>query len=171
MAPLAGPPRGTRSGDIDPAIVTYLMRTGMSADEIEHLLNRESGMKGLSGLSGDTREIPDAANAGDPKAMLAAEILTYRLRTYIGAYSAALGGLDVLIFTGGIGENSARVRSEVCARVRHRGIWLDAEKNASRGAARMIALEDSPVEAWVIPANEELNVARRAMKLLRGQRG
>jgi acetate kinase len=142
----------------------------MSADEIDHLLNQESGMKGLSGLSGDTREIPDAANAGDPKAMLAAEAFTYRLRKYIGAYYAALGGLDVLVFTGGIGENAAGVRSMACQDLWSLGILIDAVKNravhdASEGVVD-ISHPDSKVKVLVIHSDASRMIARETIRVL-----
>jgi acetate kinase len=170
LTPLEGLVMVTRSGDIDPAIVTHLMRKGMSADEIDHLLNQESGMKGLSGLSGDTREIPDAANAGDPKAMLAAETFTYRLRKYIGAYYAALGGLDVLVFTGGIGENAAGVRSMACQDLWSLGILIDAVKNravhdASEGVVD-ISHPDSKVKVLVIHSDASRMIARETIRVL-----
>jgi acetate kinase len=170
LTPLEGLAMVTRSGDIDPSIVTYLMRKGLSADEIDHLLYRESGMKGISGLSGDTREIPDAANAGDPKAMLAAEVFTYRLRKYIGAYYAALGGLDVLVFTGGIGENAAGVRSMACQELWSLGILLDAVKNravrdASQGVAD-ISHPDSRVKVLVIHSDASRMIARETVRVL-----
>jgi acetate kinase len=170
LTPLEGLVMVTRSGDIDPAIVTHLMRKGMSADEIDHLLNQESGMKGLSGLSGDTREIPDAANAGDPKAMLAAEAFTYRLRKYIGAYYAALGGLDVLVFTGGIGENAAGVRSMACQDLWSLGILIDAVKNravhdASEGVVD-ISHPDSKVKVLVIHSDASRMIARETIRVL-----
>ena len=170
LTPLEGLVMVTRSGDIDPAIVTYLMRKGLSADEIEHLLNRESGMKGLSGLSGDTREIPDAANAGHPKAMLAAEAFTYRLRKYIGSYYAALGGLDVLVFTGGIGENAAGVRSMACQDLWSLGILIDAVKNravrdASQGVVD-ISHPDSKVKVLVIHSDASRMIARETIRIL-----
>jgi acetate kinase len=170
LTPLEGLVMVTRSGDIDPAIVTYLMRKGMSADEIEYLLLRESGMKGLSGLSGDTREIPEAANAGDPKAMLAAEAFTYRLRKYIGAYYAALGGLDVLVFTGGIGENAAGVRSMSCQDLWPMGILIDPVKNravtdASQGVVD-ISHPDSRVKVLVIHSDASRMIARETIRIL-----
>ncbi|MGD8463282.1 MAG: acetate/propionate family kinase [Anaerolineae bacterium] len=170
LTPLEGLVMVTRSGDIDPAIVTHLMRKGMSADEIEYLLNRESGMKGLSGLSGDTREIPDAANAGDPKAMLAAETFTYRLRKYIGAYYAILGSLDVLVFTGGIGENAAGVRSMACQDLWGLGILIDAVKNravrdASQGVVD-ISHPDSKVKVLVIHSDASRMIARETIRVL-----
>jgi acetate kinase len=170
LTPLEGLAMVTRSGDIDPSIVTYLMRKGMTADEIDHLLNRESGMKGLSGLSGDTREIPDAANAGDPKAMLAAEVFTYRLRKYIGAYYAALGGLDVLVFTGGIGENAAGVRSMACQDLWSVGILIDAVKNrAVRDAldgVKDISHSESRVKVLVVHSDASRMIAREAIRTL-----
>jgi acetate kinase len=170
LTPLEGLVMVTRSGDIDPAIVTYLMRKGLTADEIDHLLNRESGMKGLSGLSGDTREIPDAANAGDPKAMLAAETFAYRLRKYIGAYYAALGGLDVLVFTGGIGENAAGVRSMACQDLWSLGILLDAVKNravdnAVEGVVD-VSHRDSKVKVLVIHSDASRMIARETIRVL-----
>jgi acetate kinase len=170
MTPLAGLPMVTRSGDLDPAILTYLMRKGLSADEIDHILYRESGMKGLSGLSGDTREIPNAANAGDPKAMLAAETFTYHIRQYIGAYFAALGGLDVLVFTGGIGENAAGVRSMACQDLWSLGILIDAVKNrAVRDAAEGvvdISHPDSKVKVLVIHSDASRMIARETIRIL-----
>jgi acetate kinase len=170
LTPLEGLVMVTRSGDIDPAIVTHLMRKGLSADEIDYLLNRESGMKGLSGLSGDTREIPDAANAGDPKAMLAAEAFTYRLRKYIGAYYVALGGLDVLVFTGGIGENAAGTRSMACQDLWSLGILIDAVKNravhdASEGVVD-ISHPDSKVKVLVIHSDASRMIARETIRVL-----
>ena len=170
LTPLEGLVMVTRSGDIDPAIVTQLMRKGLSADEIDHVLNQESGMKGLSGLSGDTREIPDAANAGDPKAMLAAEAFTYRLRKYIGAYVAALGGLDVLVFTGGIGENAAGVRSMACQDLWSLGILIDAVKNRSVHDASAgvidISHPNSKVRVLVIHSDASRMIARETIRVL-----
>ena len=170
LTPLEGLVMVTRSGDIDPAIVTYLMRKGLSADEIDRLLYQESGMKGLSGLSGDTREIPDAANAGDPKAMLAAEAFTYRLRKYIGAYYAALGGLDVLVFTGGIGENAAGTRSMACQDLWSLGILIDAVKNRAVHDATAgvidISHPDSKVKVLVIHSDASRMIARETIQVL-----
>jgi acetate kinase len=170
LTPLEGLVMVTRSGDIDPAIVTHLMRKGLSADEIDRLLYQESGMKGLSGLSGDTREIPDAANAGDPKAMLAAEAFAYRLRKYIGAYYAALGGLDVLVFTGGIGENAAGVRSMACQDLWSLGILLDAVKNRAVHDATSGALDishpDSRVKVLVVHSDASRMIARETIRVL-----
>jgi acetate kinase len=169
LTPLEGLAMVKRSGDIDPAIVTLLMRRGLSADEIDHMLYNESGMKGLSGLSGDTREIPDAANAGDRKAMLAAEVFSYRLRKYIGAYYAALGGLDVLVFTGGIGENAAGVRSMACQDLWGLGILIDAVKN--RATVHVddvvdISHPDSRVKVLVVHSDASRMIARETIRIL-----
>lgn len=172
LTPLEGLVMVTRSGDIDPAIVTHLMRKGMTADEIDHLLNSESGMKALSGLSGDTREIPDAANAGDPKAMLAAETFAYRLRKYIGSYYAALGGLDVLVFTGGIGENAAGVRSMSCQDLWGLGVLIDAVKNrAVRSVTDVVDIshQASKVKVLVVHSDASRMIARETIRVLRYQ--
>jgi acetate kinase len=170
FTPLEGLVMVTRSGDIDPAIVTHLVRQGRSADQIDHLLNRESGLKGLSGLSGDTREIAAAANAGDRRAMLAAEVFTYRLRKYIGAYYAVLGGLDVLVFTGGIGENAAGVRSMACQDLWQVGILIDAVKNRAVGdnpeGVVDISHPDSRVKILVIPSDASRMIARETVRIL-----
>jgi acetate kinase len=170
FTPLEGLAMVTRSGDIDPAVVTHLMRKGLSADQIDHLLNRESGLKGLSGLSGDTREIAAAANAGDRRAMLAAEVFTYRLRKYIGAYYAVLGGLDVLVFTGGIGENAAGVRSMACQDLWQVGILIDAVKNRAVGESPEgvvdISHPDSKVKILVIPSDASRMIARETVRIL-----
>jgi len=170
LTPLEGLVMVTRSGDIDPAIVIHLMRQGHSADEIDHLLNRESGLKGLSGLSGDTREIAAAANAGDRKAMLAAEVFAYRLRKYIGAYYAVLGGLDVLVFTGGIGENAAGVRSMACQELWGLGILIDAVKNRAAGDNPQgvvdISHPNSKVKVLVIRSDASRMIARETIRIL-----
>lgn len=172
LTPLEGLVMITRCGDLDPAIVTYLMRKGLSADEIDHLLNRESGLKGLSGLSGDTREIAAAANAGDTKALRAVEVFAYRLRKYIGAYYAALGGADVLIFTGGIGENAAGVRALACQELWSMGILLDAVKNrAVQDGVGMdgvvdISHADSKVKILVIHSDASRMIARETIHIL-----
>jgi acetate kinase len=169
MTPLEGLVMVTRSGDVDPGIVTLLMRKGLSADQIEAMLNRESGMKGLSGLSGDTREIADAANAGDPKAMLAAEAFAYRLRKYIGAYYAVLGGLDVLVFTGGIGENAAGVRSMALQDLWGLGILIDAVKNrATQSVEGVVDIShpNSKVKVLIVHSDASRMIARETIRIL-----
>lgn len=169
LTPLEGLVMVTRCGDIDPAVVTYLMRKGLSIDEIDSMLNRESGMKGLSGLSGDTRELADAANAGDPKALLAVEAFAYRLRKYIGSYYAVLGGLDVLVFTGGIGENAAGVRGLALQGLWGLGILVDAVKNrATRGVDGVadISHPDSKVKVLVVHSDASRMIARETIRAM-----
>lgn len=170
LTPLEGLMMVTRSGDIDPAIVIHLMRKGMSADEIDHLLNSESGFKGLTGLSGDTREIAAAANEGDAKALLSVEVFAYRLRKAIGSYYAALGGLDVLVFTGGIGENAAGVRALACQGLWGLGILIDAVKNRAVqqrvNGSIDISHPNSKVKVLVIHSDASRMIARETIRIL-----
>jgi len=164
MTPLEGLIMGTRCGDMDPAIHFYLSRTtGMDNDEIESLLNKESGLKGICGAN-DMREVHRLAEAGNAPARLALDMYCYRIKKYIGAYYAALGTLDAVVFTGGIGENDAWVREHCCAGMDALGIKLDIEKNASTGSKCFdIHREGSPVSLLVIPTNEELEIALQAV--------
>jgi acetate kinase len=160
----------TRSGSIDPAVVTYLQRAkGMSPDEIETMLNTESGLRALSGTSGDMREVAAAANAGDSKAMLAAQAFAYQVRKAIGAYVAALGGLDVLVFSGGIGENSPGIRALACQGLYHMGILIDEVRNrqaiVSAGVAD-ITHADSKVRILVAHSNPARMIARETIRVL-----
>ncbi len=160
MTPLEGLIMGTRCGDIDPAIHFYLDReTGLSNEEVETLLNKESGLKGICG-SNDMREVHRLADAGDERARLALEMYCYRIKKYIGAYYAVLGHLDAVVFTGGIGENDAQTRAQSCAGMTTLGIEIDSEKNSHRGeGAFAINRETSPVSILVIPTDEELEIA------------
>jgi acetate kinase len=165
LTPLEGLVMGTRSGDLDPAILPLLVRrTGRSADEAEALLLRESGLKGLAGTN-DMRELERRAAAGDGKAALAIEIFAYRLKKYIGAYAAALGRLDAVAFTGGIGEHSARVRSACLRDLGILGIALDEEKNRAPGPGEG-EIGAGPVRIFVIPADEEFEIAIQTAALL-----
>ncbi|MGB5440079.1 MAG: acetate kinase [Gammaproteobacteria bacterium] len=168
MTPLEGLMMGTRCGDLDPAIHFYLARTtGMDFDAIESLLNRDSGLKGICGAN-DMREVHRLADAGDARAQLALQMYCYRIKKYIGAYYAALGGLDAVVFTGGIGEHDARVREQCCTGLEALGVALDAQKNAAAGsAACAIHSETSEVSLLVIPTNEELEIARQAVSCIR----
>jgi acetate kinase len=167
LTPLEGLVMGTRSGDIDPAIIFYLQRVAhLGPDDVDALLNRRSGLLGLAG-SGDMRDVESAAASGDASAQLALEVYAHRLRHYIGAYIAVLGGLDALVFTAGVGENSVGTRTRAVAGLAHLGIELDAERNAVRsGEPRRISPDDAAVSVLVVPTNEELEIARSAAELL-----
>lgn len=170
MTPLEGLVMGTRSGDIDPAIIFYLGRqTGMSADEVEFILNKESGLKGICGVN-DVREIEKLARTGNLRAQLAIEMFCYRIKKYIGAYHAVLGRLDALVFTAGIGENSALIRARSCQGLSHLGIDVDPRKNDRRsGEAFEIQTRDSQVKILVVPTNEELEIAEQTVACIKGR--
>jgi acetate kinase len=172
LTPLEGLIMGTRCGDLDPAIIFYLEReTGRSSDAIDALLNKESGLKGICGVN-DMREIAQLAEAGNTDARLAIDIYVYRLRKYIGSYTAALGRLDALVFTGGIGENAAGIRSAACRDLEMLGIVIDEDKNrAASREARTIHSADSRVRILVIPTNEELEIADQTKRLLESTNG
>jgi len=169
LTPLEGLVMGTRSGDIDPAIPFHLHRVaGLSIDELDGLLNRKSGLLGLSGHS-DMREVIDAADAGEAGATLALDVYLHRIRHYIGAYAAVLGGLDALVFTAGVGENSDVVRAGAVRGLEFLGIELDPDANAARGdEPRSISRAGSPVAVLVIPTNEELEIARQTIARVDG---
>jgi acetate kinase len=168
MTPLEGLVMGTRCGDIDPSIPFYLMRmTGMNPEEVEDLLNRESGLKGICGVS-DMREVLDGAAKGNEQAELAIEMFCYRIRKYIGAYFAVLGRLDAVVFTGGIGENAAPIRQRACEGLKHLGIAVDADKNkAAQGAVSEIQQEGLPVKVLVIRTNEEREIALQTIETIK----
>lgn len=168
MTPLEGLIMGTRSGDIDPAVIFYLSRkTGKSIDELDALLNKESGMKGVCGVN-DMREIEELAAAGNERARLALDMYCYRLKKYIGMYAAVLGHVDALIFTAGVGENSDLVRARACANLSLLGIILDEQKNKKRasGLSEMQA-KNSSVKILVIPTNEELEIAEQTVACIK----
>ncbi|MEE6280729.1 acetate/propionate family kinase [Georgenia sunbinii] len=167
MTPLEGLVMGTRTGDIDPAIIFHLRRVaGFNVDEIDDLFNRRSGLKGLAGES-DLREIHRLIAAGDPNARLALDVYTHRLRKYVGSYAAVLGGLDVLTFTAGVGENDAVVRAEACAGLEFLGVEIDPARNAVRSKeARVISTDGSRVTVLVVPTDEEREISRQAIALL-----
>ncbi|NLW06845.1 MAG: acetate kinase [Clostridia bacterium] len=161
FTPLAGLTMGTRCGDIDPAIVPFLMeKEGFSPADIDHLMNRQSGVLGVSGVSSDFRDIEEAMASGNDRARLAWDIFVYTAKKYIGAYVAVLNGIDVLVFTAGLGENSALAREAICRDLDYLGINIDKEKNQVRGQEREITAEGSRVRVFVIPTNEELMIAR-----------
>lgn len=169
LTPLEGLVMGTRSGDIDPSVVSYLWRTAnMGVDEIESMLNQRSGVLGLSGER-DFRRLRTMIESGDGAAQLAYSVFTHRLRKYIGAYLAVLGHTDVVTFTGGIGENDAAVRRDAVAGLEELGIVLDERRNLSGGkGARQLSAEESPITVLVIPTNEELAIARDCVRVLSG---
>ena len=162
LTPLAGIPMGTRSGNVDPALIFHLVeQEGMSLKEINALLNRKSGLLGVSGISNDLREIQEAAAEGHYRAELALEIYSYRIRRYIGSYLAILGRVDAVVFTGGVGENGVDMRRRITEELGWMGMVLDAERNqACRGEEGEISAADSPIKLLVIPTNEELLIAR-----------
>lgn len=160
FTPLEGLLMGTRSGDLDPAVVLYIMsKEGLTMSEINALLNKHSGLLGISGVSSDMREIINEMKNGNHRAKLAFEIFCYRVKKYIGAYAAVMGGVDAIIFTAGIGENSPDVRKKVCEGLEFLGIKIDDEKNNSPEKEKVITTDDSKVKVLVIPTNEELVIA------------
>ncbi len=167
MTPLEGLVMGTRCGDIDPSLPFYVMReTGRKPEEVEDLLNRESGLKGICGAS-DMREVLERAAKGNERAELAIEMFCYRIRKYIGAYVAVLGKLDAVVFTGGIGENAAVVRERACEGLKHLGIGIDTGKNrAVKGSVMEVQQEGLPVKVLVVRTNEELEIALQTISTI-----
>ena len=167
LTPLAGVPMGTRCGDLDAAVVQFIMnKYNMSADECLNMLNKKSGVLALSGVSSDFRDIEDEAEKGNEDCQLALDKFAYEIRKYVGSYAAALGGLDCLVFTAGVGENSPETRERVCESLAFLGVKLDAEKNKVRGKEMLISTPDSKVAVWVIPTNEELMIAQDTAELV-----
>jgi acetate kinase len=161
FTPLEGLVMGTRCGNIDPALITYIMgKEGLSLVEMNTLLNKHSGMIGLSGESSDMREIEEAVAEGNKKAIIAFDIYNYRIKKYVGAYAAAMGGIDALVFTGGVGENSPLTRKNVCENMQFMGMEIDLEKNQNAKGEIDIASEKSKVRIFKIPTNEELVIAK-----------
>jgi acetate kinase len=172
MTPLEGLVMGTRSGDLDPAIVSVIARKeGMSSSEVDTLLNTQSGLLGISGLTNDMRELQaELKEHDDRRVRLAVEIFCYRARKYIGGYLAAMGGADAVVFTGGIGENSPEVRARICSEMEWAGLSLDAPKNQETvGREGLISTEDSKLLAYAIPTDEELLIARDTVRVIKGE--
>ncbi len=160
FTPLAGVPMGTRSGDLDAGILQYLMnKYGMGIDEMLNVLNKKSGVEGLSCVSSDFRDLEAAAAKGDEKAALAQKKFAYEVKKYVGAYAAAMGGVDAIIFTAGVGENDKAIRSMVCEGLEYMGVKLDAAANDVRGKEAVISAADSKAKVLLIPTNEELMIA------------
>ncbi|MED4955668.1 acetate kinase [Paenibacillus macerans] len=173
MTPLEGLIMGTRSGDLDPAIVPYVMnKEELTMNEVNSMLNKHSGLLAISGSSSDMRDITDGWEAGKPNETLAFEMYEYRLRKYIGAYAAAMNGVDVIVFTAGVGENSAIVREAVCQNLTYLGVEIDKELNKVRsGDPRRISTPNSKVEVLVVPTNEELMIARDTLRIVQESKG
>lgn len=168
FTPLEGLLMGTRCGDIDPAIIPYLMDVkGYSYEEVNNIMNKKSGVLGLSGVSSDFRDIEDAAAQGNARAKLALDVFHYRVKKYIGYFMAAMNGVDAIVFTAGLGENGAETREEIISDMEWFGIKLDKEKNKVRGQERIISTDDSKVKIIIIPTNEELMIARDTLTLLK----
>ena len=167
LTPLEGLMMGTRSGDIDGGAVTYIMeKEHLDAAGMSNLLNKKSGVLGIFGESSDMRDLEAAAAAGNPKALLAERMYFYRMKKYIGSYAAALGGVDIIVFTGGVGENQASARWAACEGLEFMGVKLDAERNKVRGEEAIISTDDSQVKVVVIPTDEELMIASDTMSIL-----
>ena len=170
FTPLEGLVMGTRSGSLDPDVVTYLQeKEGLTASEVSTVLNKKSGFLGLSQISSDARDLDEAANAGDSKAKLVLKKLTYEITKYIGAYAAAMNGVDLIVFTGGIGENNSRLRRRVCENLAFLGVKFDYEANVVRGVDTIISLPDSKVKVALITTNEELMIARDTMEIVQNE--
>ena len=167
LSPLAGVPMGTRSGDIDPCVVQFICnKYGMSVDDCLTMLNKKSGVLAISGVSSDFRDLDDGAANGNEDCQLALDKFGYEVAKYVGAYAAALNGIDVLTFTAGVGENSPGVRADVCRYLEFMGVKLDPEKNKVRGKEMLISTPDSKIQVWVVPTNEELMIAQDTAELV-----
>ena len=167
LSPLAGVPMGTRSGDIDACVVQFICnKYGMSVDECLNMLNKKSGVLAISGVSSDFRDLEDGAANGDEKCQLALDKFCYEVAKYVGSYTAALNGIDILTFTAGVGENGPETRQAICDYLGFMGVKLDPEKNKVRGKEMCISTPDSSVQVWVVPTNEELMIAQDTAELV-----
>ena len=170
FTPLEGLIMGTRCGNVDPDVVTYIQeKEGLSAAEMSTVMNKKSGLLGLSCVSSDARDLDAAANNGDPKAKLTLKKLTYDITKFIGAYAAAMNGVDLIVFTGGIGENNCRLRRRVCENLTYLGVKFDYDANVVRGVDTMLTLPDSKVKVALITTNEELMIARDTMHIVQNE--
>ncbi|MGG3448410.1 acetate kinase [Domibacillus aminovorans] len=166
FTPLAGVPMGTRSGNIDPALMPFIMeKTGQTADEVLDILNKKSGMLGISGLSSDLRDITKAADEGNERAEIALEVFANSIHKYIGSYAARMSGVDAIIFTAGIGENDIASRARILRGLEFMGVYWDSSLNNVRGQEALISYPHSPVKVIVIPTNEEVMIARDVLRL------
>lgn len=172
LTPLEGLMMGTRPGDVDPGVILFMLRDmGLSPDEVDRILNKESGLLGLSGVSNDIRDVEAAVARGDTRSQLALDVYAYRVKKYIGAYAAAMGGLDVLVFTAGVGENDPEMRAAICDGLGFLGIELDPAANgATQGVLKDIATPGSSVRVLVVPTDEEAMIAEQTVEVLRRER-
>lgn len=167
LTPLAGLMMGSRSGDIDPSAVTYMMeKSGMTPHEMSEYLNKKSGVLGITGISSDMREIENADNEGDKMANLALAMYNYRIKKYIGAYAAAMNGVDIIVWTAGVGENQEGVRWDSCTGLEYLGVKMDRERNHCRGVERILSADDSKVKVVLVPTDEEIVIARDTLELV-----
>ncbi|MCI8854819.1 MAG: acetate kinase [Lachnospiraceae bacterium] len=167
LTPLEGLAMGTRSGDVDPAVVQFICnKEGKDVNEVLNILNKKSGVLGISGVSSDFRDLGKAAEEGNERAKTALDVFVYRVVKYIGAYVAAMNGVDAIAFTAGVGENDAKTRKEICSYLGYLGVEIDEEANNCRGKKQMISTRDSKVKVMVYPTNEELAIARETLRLV-----
>ena len=168
LTPLAGIPMVTRSGDLDPSVVTFLMKKeGWTAEEAENMLNKKSGVQGISGLAPDFREIEAASYGDNERAEIAIEKFKYEIASYIAKYAVAMNGVDYIVFTGGIGENQINIRKGVCKKLEFMGVNIDLDANNMRGEEKVISTPDSKIKVYVIPTNEELMIAKETLRLVK----
>lgn len=171
LTPLAGLMMGSRSGDIDPSAVTYLMqKTSMGPQEMADFLNKQSGVLGITGISSDMREIENADNEGNERAHLALQMYNYRIKKYIGAYAAAMNGVDIIVWTAGVGENQEGVRWDACSGLEYLGVKMDKERNHVRSKEQILSADDSKVKVVMIPTDEEIVIARDTRDLVEAQK-
>ena len=167
LTPISGIPMCSRSGDLDPSIVTFLMKNeNMTADDIDNMLNKDSGIWGICGVSKDVRDIEAAIDEGNEKAKLALEHYKYKIAEFIAKYAVAMQGIDVITFTAGVGENQVRVRKGICEYLKFMGVKIDDERNKVKSEEALISTDDSSIPVWVIPTNEELVIARDTLRLV-----
>ena len=170
LTPLEGLMMGTRCGDIDAGAVTFIMdKEGLDTAGVSDLLNKKSGVAGLRNGASDMRDLEAAVEAGDEEAIMVDKMYNYRIKKYVGAYAAAMGGVDVIVFTGGVGENQCSCRAAVCEGLEFLGVKMDLEKNAVKGKEVVVSAPDSKVKVVVIPTDEELMIASDTMTILEGK--
>lgn len=168
LTPIGGVPMVTRSGDLDPSVVTFLMKKeNLSADEVENVLNKKSGAMGVSGLDPDFRVIENASHEGNERAELAMKIFKYSVASYVAKCAVAMNGVDAIVFTGGVGENQITIRQGICEQLEFMGVNIDPEANNMRGEEKLVSKPASKVEVWVVPTDEEMMIAKETMRLCR----